>query len=148
MYYIGQGAALKQFYYSQGSFKDDGLGGKKGTFHLGFANVGGIRYCLAGADCSNDGNEWNRSGKARRSRTPRRSTGGHYKLSGGGTFFAPEGAEVGDVVWTPRSVNKTLAMEMSRNHVIDPEGGVDQFDYMQHNYKLDREEVVGPADEE
>jgi hypothetical protein len=148
----GQGAALKQFYNSQGSFDDTGLNGVVGTkFSISFANEGGIRYCVATRNCANDGEQYNRNGLARRdhsvSRRRRDTVGGHYKLSSGQTLYAPSGASVGDIVWTPRSINKTLHMEMTRDHVFDPDQGLEQYDYMQHNMASDRDEVVGPADE-
>ncbi|KAI7214137.1 hypothetical protein KC333_g6175 [Hortaea werneckii] len=126
-----QGAALKQFYNSQGSFDNTGLNG-----------------VVATRNCANDGEQYNRNGLAKRdhSVSRRRNTiGGHYKLSSGQTLYAPGGASVGDIVWTPRSINRTLHMEMTRDHVFDPDQGLEQYDYMQHNMASDRDEVVGPA---
>lgn len=144
----GQGQALRQFYNSQGSFDDVGLGGNKGTYNVGFANVGGIRYCLAGANCANDGEEYTRSGLAKRDRIQRRNAGGFYKLNNGGTFYAPSGADAGDIVWTPKSHNKTLSLEMSKSHTFDPNQGLEQYEYMMHNMYTEQSEVVGPADGE
>jgi len=143
---VGQGQALRQFYNSQGSFDDVGLGGKPGTLDVGFANAGGIQYCDA-IDCSNDGNEYTRSGLAKCDLSlTRRSAGGYYKLSNGGTFWAPGGAEAGDIVWTPKSYNKTMSFEMSQTHVFDPSSGLERYDYMQFNMYTDRAEVVGSVD--
>ncbi|KAJ5191045.1 uncharacterized protein N7498_010030 [Penicillium cinerascens] len=140
-----QGQGLRQFYNSQGSFKGDGLGGNKGGYTVGFANAGTIQYCI-GTNCANDGKEYTRNGLAKRDRIQRRNAGGLYKLNNGATFYAPSGAEVGDIVWTPKSHNKTLSLEMSKSHVFDPDQGLEQYEYMMFNMYTERSEVVGPAD--
>lgn len=89
-----------------------------------------------------------RSGLARRDRIQRRGSGGFYKLDNGATFYAPSGADVGDIVWTPRSLNKTLSLEMTENHIFVPDQGLEQFEYMMHNMYSERNEVISPADDE
>lgn len=89
-----------------------------------------------------------RSGLARRDRIQRRGSGGFYKLNNGATFYAPSGADVGDIVWTPRSLNKTLSLEMTENHIFVPDQGLEQFEYMMHNMYTERNEIVGPADDD
>ncbi|OBS29451.1 hypothetical protein FPOA_03387 [Fusarium poae] len=144
-----QGQVLKQFYNSQGSFDEVGLGGNKGHFTIGFGNPGDSPYCSPNTDCVNDGHEYTRDGLARRSHIIKRKdkSFGYYKLKSGGTFFAPSGAKPGDLVFTPRFHNRTLGRELSRKHVFDPERGLEQYEYMMGNMYTDRDEVVGPAED-
>lgn len=140
---------MSQFYQSHGSFDDVGLGGNPGTFNVGFANAGGIPYC--GSTCKPDGKQYNKHGQIKRRSNDRRSEFETrnavtlYKLDNGNTFYAPSGAEPGDIVWTPLSHNKTLHAEMVNNHVFNPDQGLEQYDYMQHNMYTERATVVGPA---
>lgn len=142
-----QGQALRQFYNSQGSFDDVGLGGNKGAFSISFANEGGIQYCGDAPNCANDGHEYTSGGLARRAgfdnNGGRVANGTYYQLSNGEMMHAPGGAKIGDVVHTPKPINKTLANEYARDHVYDPEQGLEQYEYMQHNMFTEHATVVG-----
>ncbi|CAK4023169.1 Hypothetical predicted protein [Lecanosticta acicola] len=144
-----QGQALRQFYNSQGSFDEDGLGGKEGAFSISFGNVGGIRYCGTRPNCANDGHEFTQGGLAKRSGEAsnggRLATGGWYRLSNNETMHAPGGANVGDIVHTPKPINRTLSAQYAQNHVYDPDQGLEQYEYMQHNMYTEQATVLGPA---
>ncbi|KJY02261.1 hypothetical protein TI39_contig71g00011 [Zymoseptoria brevis] len=115
---VTQSNVLKQFYASCGIYKADGLDGKVGTFRLAFANYGGIQYCDADPDCTNDGNQWNRDGEVtgdpavKRELTHDTRAQRHYMTRRGQNIFVPDGAKVGDIVWTPKSYSEDLEFDM------------------------------------
>ncbi|KKA23184.1 hypothetical protein T310_2777 [Rasamsonia emersonii CBS 393.64] len=148
-----QGALLKNFYYSQGRFSSVGLGGRPGHFQISFSNVGHLQYCKSATgtpDCTNDGNEYDRNGKAhdKKKRDDADSNDGtqdppnHYLLSDGRDIYVPGGAEIGDHVWTPRARNASLFDEMLDADEPDDSQGLEQYDYMLHNLYLENATIV------
>lgn len=133
-----------------GRFAGICLGGKQGPFQISFANGGNLQYCkspTATPDCTNDGNEYDRNGKANENKKRNEKLEGdsaaeHCLLSNGQDLFVPDGAKVGDIVWTPRAHTSTLFDEHTTTHMLDVNQGLDQYDYMQDNLFLERSEIV------
>lgn len=119
-----QSNVLKQFYYSQGSYKGVGLGGSPGSFNLAFANYGNIKYCGFQPDCTNDGNEYNKNGAvpdtppSKRGDAAQEHPDNVYVTQKGKTIHVPVGANAGDRVWTPLSYDED--MEFDQDVVVGP----------------------------
>lgn len=151
-----QGGLLGSFFQSTGKFKGIGLQKQSGTkFQMAFSwdprDTSRIPYCLPRRSCKNDGFQYDEHGLAKKilTKAQKRASekGGWYELSNGKTFYAPDGASLGDVVSTPSSINDTLHKEMIRDHVHDESRGSGQYDYMQHNFQIDEAYVVHPVDQ-
>ncbi|KAF2862347.1 hypothetical protein K470DRAFT_275376 [Piedraia hortae CBS 480.64] len=98
-----QGSVLRNFYYSEGLYKDRGLEGKPGWFKLAFAHDSGIKYCGTRPSCTNDGNEYTKDGLSKREVLETRGdVYEHYITTNGTQLWIPGGAEIGDVVYTPK----------------------------------------------
>lgn len=148
-----QGGLLGAFFQSTGKFRGIGLQKQSGTkFHqIGFSwdrrDTPKTPCCLPRRSCKNDMYQYDKDGLAKKvvTKAQKRASekGGWYELSNRKTFYAPDGASLGDVVSTPRSINETLHTEMTGDHVYDETQGLSQYDHMQHNPDT---YVVRPAD--
>ncbi|KAF2195968.1 hypothetical protein GQ43DRAFT_289178 [Delitschia confertaspora ATCC 74209] len=151
-YNNAQSQVVKNFYNSYANFK--GLGCDKKypcTFRISFSNSGNIPWCNAGPNpkCKNDGNEYNKDGKIPDPK--KRDTGlvgKRYALASGEIIYSPEPLEIGDIAIRTAPINGTLFEEYNSAHVkrdlIDgEETEYDQYEYMMHNLKTIRDEVVG-----
>lgn len=57
------------------------------------------------------------------------------------SIYVPDGAKMGDIVWTPRAHNSTLFDERTRTHLPDVLQGLEQYEYVQDNLYLERSEI-------
>lgn len=134
---------MKQFYASSGSYAGVGLDGNVGTFRLAFANAGDIQYCGIDPNCTNgistqnfalrprnsadvltDGNEYNRNGLVpgntalKRDITSMTRATRNYRTKNGQNIYVPDGANVGDIVWTPKSYDEDLEFDL--DEIVGP----------------------------
>lgn len=159
--YTAQGNALRQFFYSQGDFKNSPCKGKPNCqFKIAFGNPGsgGNTYCAAKQNttsCKNDGKEYFKPGPrkpvelwpdTKRRMARRHSQGTRFITKAGIELFIPEGANVGDKSWRLVTHNATLAAERYSNHVHDSNLGFEQFDYMSDNHHYEEDEIVALKD--
>ncbi|PYH87693.1 hypothetical protein BO71DRAFT_436470 [Aspergillus ellipticus CBS 707.79] len=100
------GQTLRNFYYSRGEFRNTGCHSNAPCqFNVGFTHASGLGYCQSQPNCTNDGNEYTRSGPARRDEEPE---GGFYRLASGTILFVPSEVEIGEEVYRVSFRDATL----------------------------------------
>lgn len=148
-----QSQVIRQFYNSQASFKGTGCGGTAPcSFNIVFANAGLIDWCDSSASkCKNDGNEFTKAGKVpdpskrlirRQDTNETVEAGGTYLLQSGQTVVSAQPLNVGDRAVRVKRYNETLYAEYNEMHILDPEQGLEQYDYMMPNLYLEEDVVV------
>lgn len=69
--------------------------------------------------------------------------GGSYLLKSGQIVVSAQPLNPGDRAVRVKRLNETLFAEYNDLHVLDPEQGLEQYDYMMHNLYLEEDVVVG-----
>ncbi|PWY89147.1 hypothetical protein BO70DRAFT_418166 [Aspergillus heteromorphus CBS 117.55] len=131
-----QGQALRNFYYSRGEFRNRGCHNQPPCrLSVAFSNASRLGYCQSRPNCRNDGNEYTRSGPARRDEVQESE---FFRLASGTVLFAPGGARIGDVVYHVSFRNETLLEERD---VVDGEND-DDDDAVVENMQVDEDPIV------
>ncbi|KAF2862838.1 hypothetical protein K470DRAFT_262689 [Piedraia hortae CBS 480.64] len=123
-----QHRVLDEFYNSKEIYSGTGLGSKPNSFRLAFANYGLTKYCTFGGNCTNDGNEYTRDGlaelpKKRDLHDNRVNVHQYYVTDSGMQLLVPDGAEVGDVVFTPKIDHGKSKVKFEVDHIKAPSKG-------------------------